>query len=245
MSWSRCAAGPYAGAVGYIGWGAPDPGHRDRHPDLRDAGRPGLGPGRRRHRGRLRPGGGVAGNRSQGPGGGDGAGAGRGTRRRTERSDGQAGVTGFSRPLPASCRTPTAHLRIFPPHDLPPHLSVTGDQDFELAGDHAYVVGRAVDSDIPIFDPTISRRHAELRVSDDRGPGQGPRQLQRHLHQRRPDHRRDTVEPGDSVTFGKVVFQLKSPEMGSAEPADHRPEPAAAPGGTIVSKIAMSGGCPA
>ena len=39
-------------------------------------------------------------------------------------------------------------------------VSVTGDQDFDLAPDHAIVVGRAVTSDIPIFDPTISRKHA-------------------------------------------------------------------------------------
>ena len=43
-------------------------------------------------------------------------------------------------------------------------VSFTGDQDFDLVPDHPYVVGRAVTSDIPIFDPTISRRHAELRV---------------------------------------------------------------------------------
>jgi len=38
----------------------------------------------------------------------------------------------------------------------------TGDQDFDLSAKNTYIVGRAVTSDIPIFDPTISRRHAEL-----------------------------------------------------------------------------------
>ena len=40
--------GPYAGAVGYIGWGGRTHGHRDHHPHLRHARRPGLDPGRRR-----------------------------------------------------------------------------------------------------------------------------------------------------------------------------------------------------
>ena len=53
-----------------------------------------------------------------------------------------------------------------------------------------------------------------------------------------------TLDPGDSVTFGKVVFQLKSPEMGSARlvtTGQNLPHP----GGTIVKQIAMSGGVPA
>ena len=63
-------------------------------------------------------------------------------------------------------------------------ISFTGDQDFDLAVDHVYVVGRAVTSDIPIFDPTISRRHAELKVGRRRRGPQRPRQFERHVHQR-------------------------------------------------------------
>src|SRR4029450_4705881 len=85
----------------------------------------------------------------------------------------------------------------------------TGDQDFDLSAKNAYIVGRAVTSDIPIFDPTISRRHAELvphsnavtvkRLGSSTGTFiNGPRVTE------------GTPAANDSVTFGKVVFQLKS-----------------------------------
>src|SRR5712692_5024358 len=45
-------------------------------------------------------------------------------------------------------------------------LSTTGDQSIELQPGRALVVGRAVTSDVPIYDPTISRRHAEVALSD-------------------------------------------------------------------------------
>lgn len=121
-------------------------------------------------------------------------------------------------------------------------VSFTGDQDFDLMPDHPYVVGRAVTSDIPIFDPTISRRHAELRVVQggvsvqDLGSSNGT-----FLNGTRITE--GTIEPNDSVTFGKVVFQLKSAEVpfrpvttGGALPN---------PGGTIVKQVSMSGGVPA
>ena len=42
--------------------------------------------------------------------------------------------------------------------------SVAGDRRFSLAGRDALVVGRDPISDLPILDPAVSRRHAELRV---------------------------------------------------------------------------------
>jgi adenylate cyclase len=119
-------------------------------------------------------------------------------------------------------------------------VSFTGDQDFELAADHVYIVGRAVTSDIPIFDPTISRRHAELRSVQggvqvrDLGSSNGT-----FINGTRVTEGR--IEPNDSVTFGKVVFQLKSTE------APVRPITASSPsaGGTIVKQVSMSGGVPA
>ena len=121
-------------------------------------------------------------------------------------------------------------------------ISFTGDQDFELAAGHVYVVGRAVTSDIPIFDPTISRRHAELTVNQkgvalkDLGSSNGT-----FINGERVTEA--TLEPGDSVTFGKVVFQLKSPDMGTGRHITGQNLPQ--PGGTIVKQIAMSGGVPA
>ncbi len=121
--------------------------------------------------------------------------------------------------------------------------SVTGDQDFDLSADRVYVVGRAVTSDIPIFDPTISRRHAELRPTPaglsvkDLGSSNGT-----FINGSRITE--GQLAPNDSVTFGKVVFQLKSSEV-----TPHRPIPTGpgfqAPGGTIVRQISVSGGVPA
>ena len=63
-----------------------------------------------------------------------------------------------SRALPA--HRPPAHI---PP--CPVRLvSATGDQSFELPAGRI-VVGRGLASDIAIYDPTISRRHAELIVA--------------------------------------------------------------------------------
>jgi len=40
--------------------------------------------------------------------------------------------------------------------------TATGDQTYDLRAGTLLVVGRALTSDIPVFDPTISRRHAEV-----------------------------------------------------------------------------------
>ncbi len=119
-------------------------------------------------------------------------------------------------------------------------VSFAGDQDFDLAADHPYVVGRAVTSDIPIFDPTISRRHAELRLIKgavavrDLGSSNGT-----FINGTRVTE--GVVEPNDSVTFGKVVFQLKSMDA----PARPTTSSSAGAGGTIVKQVSVSGGVPA
>ena len=119
-------------------------------------------------------------------------------------------------------------------------LSVSGDQEFELVKDRTYVVGRAVTSEIPIFDPTISRRHAELKVSaagaqvKDLGSSNGT-----FINGARITD--GTLSSGDSITFGKVVFQLVPRDVTPSRPVStgaHQP-PA---GGTIVRKIMVSAG---
>src|SRR6266550_4529212 len=44
-------------------------------------------------------------------------------------------------------------------------LSTTGEQSIDLQPGRNIVVGRAVTSDVPIYDPTISRRHAEVSLT--------------------------------------------------------------------------------
>src|SRR5687767_15583809 len=82
-------------------------------------------------------------------------------------------------------------------------------QTFELKPGVTQVVGRAPTSDVPVFDPTISRRHAELVTSDkglevkDLGSSNGT-----FLNGARVEN--CTVTVGDTITFGKVAFKLQS-----------------------------------
>ena len=46
-------------------------------------------------------------------------------------------------------------------------VSDSGDQSFELPPGKRLVVGRGLSSDIALYDPTISRRHAELTARTD------------------------------------------------------------------------------
>ena len=87
-------------------------------------------------------------------------------------------------------------------------VSFAGDQTFELLPGRSLVVGRGVTSDIAIYDPTISRRHAELIVGadgvqvKDLGSSNGT-----CINGSRVSSGR--LKPNDSITFGKVLFQLK------------------------------------
>lgn len=87
-------------------------------------------------------------------------------------------------------------------------ISTEGEQTFELRPDGTLVVGRALTSDIPVLDPTISRRHAEVTGDQhgvfvrDLGSSNGT-----FLNGVKIESGR--VQPGDVVTFGKVPFRLK------------------------------------
>jgi adenylate cyclase len=123
-------------------------------------------------------------------------------------------------------------------------LSQSGDQSFELPDGRNLIVGRGLTSDIAIYDPTISRRHAELTVEadgvlvKDLGSSNGT-----CINGSRVEAGRRT--PDDSITFGKVVFRLVGP--GGAAPVLQRPAIAlegGAPGGQIVRQLVVSGGLP-
>jgi adenylate cyclase len=123
-------------------------------------------------------------------------------------------------------------------------LSTTGDQSFELPEGRTLLVGRGVTSDIAIYDPTISRRHAELTVGAET------------VEVRDLDSSNGTCINGarvsegrlaldDSITFGKVMFRLTT--RGSQAPAVQRPAIAAElgpQGGKIVRQLMVSGGVP-
>ena len=108
--------------------------------------------------------------------------------------------------------------------------SFEGDREIELADDRALVVGRTAETDIRVADPTISRRHAELRVVNggvavrDLGSFNGT-----FINGVRV--REGVLSPNDAVAFGKVIFRLKSIE----------PVAPAASADTIVSELRLQG----
>src|SRR6476469_6916941 len=85
--------------------------------------------------------------------------------------------------------------------------SPDGTQSFDLREGVPLIVGRAPTCDLPVFDPTISRRHAEL-VADgdtlslkDLGSSNGT-----FLNGAKVGEA--TVAIDDLVAFGKVPFRL-------------------------------------
>ena len=129
-------------------------------------------------------------------------------------------------------------------------LSTSGEQSIDLQLGRTLVVGRAVTSDVPIYDPTISRRHAEIVLTEsgvhvtDLGSSNGTFLNGAKITE---------AEAGanDVVTFGKVAFRVKEvtapvarPQL-VATPADFKSAKGSVPGGTIVRQLPVSGGVPA
>ena len=86
-------------------------------------------------------------------------------------------------------------------------VSPDGDQVFELRRGAALTVGRALTSDVPLLDPTVSRRHASLIADEsgielnDLGSSNGT-----FVNGERVEHAR--ISPGDVLTFGKLSFNV-------------------------------------
>src|SRR6266851_3571132 len=130
--------------------------------------------------------------------------------------------------------------------------STSGEQSIDLQLGRKLVVGRAVTSDVPIYDPTISRRHAEIVLTEsgvrvtDLGSSNGTFLNGAKITE---------AEAGanDVVTFGKVAFRVKEvtaplPRPQVVPPAEFAsPKPGVKGGaaGTIVRQLPVSGGVPA
>jgi adenylate cyclase len=128
-------------------------------------------------------------------------------------------------------------------------LSTAGDQTIDLEPGRTLIVGRAVTSDVPIYDPTISRKHAEVSLTGvsvrvkDLGSSNGT-----FLNGARITE--GDAAANDVITFGKVAFRvaevtpLPRPLPSSQVSADFGQRP---PGATIVRQLPVSnsGGVPA
>src|SRR4051812_25061585 len=107
-------------------------------------------------------------------------------------------------------------------------ISPDGTQSFDLKEGVTLVVGRAPTCDVPVFDPTISRRHAEIVAEDrvlrvkDLGSSNGS-----FANGAKIDTASVAVD--DLVAFGKVAFRLTSYELPKSDKA-----PAVAPAGATI-----------
>jgi len=117
-------------------------------------------------------------------------------------------------------------------------LSTTDNETIELKRGHPFVVGRAVTSDLPIYDPTVSRQHAELLLTDhgvrikDLGSSNGTFVNGTQISETVADN-------GDIVTFGRVAFkvvEIKPPTIKTPEP-DSGAFGAPPPEATIVKQV--------
>jgi len=121
-------------------------------------------------------------------------------------------------------------------------IGIGNDFRFELKGTGVHNVGRAVTNECAVVDPTISRKHAELRLTEngievlDVGSSNGT-----FVNGVKID--KSHVAPGAEITFGKVQFKLEKVEAPKLTPA--AAAAAAAPpknaGATIVRQIPKTG----
>jgi adenylate cyclase len=125
-------------------------------------------------------------------------------------------------------------------------VPTNGGPSFDLPPGRSVVVGRGVATDLAIYDPTISRRHAELTAGPD---GVTVRDLGSSngtcINGTRVTSGR--LEPDDSITFGQVVYQLEATRLPGEAPPIQPAAPtgaAGATGGDIVRQLPVSGGIP-
>ncbi len=86
--------------------------------------------------------------------------------------------------------------------------STDGTLTFELRPGLTLVLGRALSCDLPVLDPTVSRRHAELVVEPERVSVKDLGSSNGTFHAgARVDAAQ--LEAGDRITFGKVSFELR------------------------------------
>jgi adenylate cyclase len=116
-------------------------------------------------------------------------------------------------------------------------VSADGQLSFELRAGLPLVLGRALSSDLPVLDPTVSRRHAELIVEPsavtikDLGSSNGTFVNGTRITT-------STGRLGDRIVFGKILFELQdlSPVLIDDGTAENRRRTARA-GTTVIRQV--------
>jgi adenylate cyclase len=112
-------------------------------------------------------------------------------------------------------------------------VSADGTLTFELRPGLSQVLGRALSCDLPLLDPTISRKHAELKADAggifvrDLGSSNGT-----FVAGARTSEARLTL--GDRVTFGKVSFEVRAASEYLVDDATAETRRRAARAGTTI-----------
>lgn len=123
------------------------------------------------------------------------------------------------------------------------HFRLTGvgnDFTFELRGLGPHIVGRGVTSECPVIDPTVSRTHATLTLTEhgieirDAGSSNGT-----FINGVRIAH--SHAAPGAEITFGKVVFTFEKVEAPAPAAVTQPSAPAKPAGATIIRHIPRTG----
>ena len=120
-------------------------------------------------------------------------------------------------------------------------VSASGDRRFPLTGRTGFVVGRELSCTVPILDPSVSRRHAELRVTES-----GTVEV-RDLTSRNGTWvngarvQRATVVPGDTLAFATVAFTLRHDDDGGTPEADTSANALASPLASASPMAAFDG----
>lgn len=117
-------------------------------------------------------------------------------------------------------------------------VATIGSQTVTLPPKRALLVGRSVACDLPVRDPTVSRRHAELDLGEeglrlrDLGSTNGT-----FLNGERVSE--GVARPGDQVAFGRSVFDVRD----DAEPVSETPREqgaAAALDATVLRRVPIA-----
>ncbi len=114
--------------------------------------------------------------------------------------------------------------------------STGGEHSVDITTGQTIVVGRAVTTDLPVYDPTVSRRHAELVLTAqgltvrDLGSSNGT-----FVNGIRVSEMR--VKDGDAVTFGKVAFKLMEILADAPPHAEAFASAQSAPEATIIRQV--------